>query len=69
VNPPEGNGKKELSDEDKKIVANHEVTKKEFPEEYAAALKTLKIAAGGEMSIETMTKILAEVNRLVDSSY
>lgn len=57
-----------LSDEDKKLMANLEVTKTEFPVEFKKACMMLKIGFGDdtEYTVEEAAVIMKKVNELVD---
>jgi len=65
-----GNGKPQLSAEDKKAFDNLAVTAREFPKEYQQALKDLQITAKqltmNAANAETARKIMAKVNEIVD---
>lgn len=56
-----------LSDEDKRILQNLEVTRQTFAEEYGQALKNLKLSADAVTNGKTAAAIMAEINRIVDS--
>jgi hypothetical protein len=56
-----------LSAEDRKILANLNVAKKDFSEEYIAACQSIGVEPDADHTPEVAGKLMLEINRLVDS--
>lgn len=57
-----------LTDEEKRLIANLAETKKQFPEEYSAALQMIGVTEEDTTGPEQAAQIMKAVNQIIDSS-
>jgi hypothetical protein len=59
-------GDQTMTDEDKRLFANLAETKKQFPQEYNAACQAAGVEPDADINAEQASKVMAEVNRIID---